>query len=52
MKRASLVAYDEASPEVQVIYDEIMDTMGSAKVLNFCGLSATTRTYCERCGRC
>ena len=35
MKRDSQVAYDDTSPEVRAIYDEIMDTMGSADVLNF-----------------
>ena len=34
MKRSSLVEYDDASPEVQAIYDEIMETMGSPTVLN------------------
>jgi alkylhydroperoxidase family enzyme len=35
VKRNSLVEYEDASPEVQALYDEIMDTMGSASVLNF-----------------
>jgi len=35
MKRDSLVEYDDASPEVQALYDEIMDTMGAPEVLNF-----------------
>ena len=35
MKRNSLIEYEDASPEVQAIYDEIMDTMGSSTVLNF-----------------
>jgi len=35
MKRRTLVEYEDASPEVQAIYDEIMDTMGSPSVLNF-----------------
>ncbi len=35
MKRNSLVEYEDASPEVQAIYDEIMNTMGSPTVLNF-----------------
>ena len=35
MKRTSLIEYEEASPEVRVIYDEVMDTMGSTSVLNF-----------------
>jgi alkylhydroperoxidase family enzyme len=35
MKRSSLVQYEDASPEIQAIYDEIMDTMGSPSVLNF-----------------
>lgn len=34
MKRSTLVEYEDASPEVRAIYDEIMDTMGSSKVLN------------------
>lgn len=34
MKRATLVEYDTAVPEVQSIYDEIMETMGSPDVLN------------------
>ena len=35
MKRNTLVEYDDASPEVRAVYDEIMDTMGSSEVLNF-----------------
>jgi alkylhydroperoxidase family enzyme len=35
MKRNSLVEYDDASPEVRALYDEIMDAMGSSSVLNF-----------------
>lgn len=35
MKRNTLVEYEDASPEVRSVYDEIMDTMGSAAVLNF-----------------
>ena len=35
MKRNTLVEYEDASPEVQAIYDEIMGTMGSPSVLNF-----------------
>ena len=35
MKRSSLVEYEDASPEVQTLYDEIMNTMGSPTVLNF-----------------
>ncbi len=35
MKRTSLVEYEDASPEVRAIYDEIMNTMGSPEVLNF-----------------
>lgn len=35
MKRNTQVEYDDSSPEVRSIYDEIMDTMGSASVLNF-----------------
>jgi alkylhydroperoxidase family enzyme len=34
MKRITLVEYEDASPEVQVVYDEIMNTMGSPTVLN------------------
>jgi len=35
MKRKTLVEYADASPEVRVVYDQIMDTMGSPSVLNF-----------------
>ena len=35
MKRNTLIEYDDASPEVRALYDEIMDTMGSPSVLNF-----------------
>jgi len=35
MKRKTLVEYEEASPEVQGVYDEIMGAMGSPSVLNF-----------------
>ena len=35
MKRTTLVEYDDASPAVQAIYDEIMNTMGAPSVLNF-----------------
>ncbi len=34
MKRNIQVEYEETSPEVRAIYDEIMDTMGSPSVLN------------------
>jgi alkylhydroperoxidase family enzyme len=34
MKRSVQVEYDAASPEVQVIYDEIRNTMGTPGVLN------------------
>jgi alkylhydroperoxidase family enzyme len=34
MKRKTLVEYEDASPEVQAIYDEIMNTMGMPTVLN------------------
>ena len=34
MKRSIQVEYDDASPEVRAVYDEIMDTMGSPSVLN------------------
>lgn len=34
MKRNAVVEYDSASPEVQAIYKEIMDTMGTPDVLN------------------
>jgi hypothetical protein len=30
MKRTTLVEYDDALPAVQAIYDEIMNTMGTA----------------------
>jgi alkylhydroperoxidase family enzyme len=35
MKRTTLVEYEDGSPEVQAIYDEIMTTMGAPSVLNF-----------------
>jgi alkylhydroperoxidase family enzyme len=35
MKRTTHVEYDETSPAVRAIYDEIMDTMGTTSVLNF-----------------
>ena len=35
MKRKTLVEYEDASPEVQAIYDEIRDTMGTPTVLKF-----------------
>ena len=35
MKRNTLVEYEDASPDVQAVYDEIMDRMGSPSVLNF-----------------
>jgi alkylhydroperoxidase family enzyme len=35
MKRRTLVEYDDASPTVQAIYDDIMTTMGAPSVLNF-----------------
>jgi alkylhydroperoxidase family enzyme len=35
MKRNSRVEYDDASPEVRAIYDEILETMGTPSVLNF-----------------
>ena len=34
MKRNTLVEYDDASPEVQALYDDIMSTMGVPGVLN------------------
>ncbi len=34
MKRNSLVAYEDATPEVKAIYDEIMETMGEPEVFN------------------
>jgi len=34
MKRRTMVEYEDATPEVRAIYDEIMDTMGSPGVLN------------------
>jgi alkylhydroperoxidase family enzyme len=34
MKRTTLVEYEDASPEVQAVYDEIMSTMGLPGVLN------------------
>ena len=35
MKRKTQVEYDDASPEVRAIYDDIMGTLGSSDVLNF-----------------
>ena len=35
MKRQTLVEYEDASPEVRGIYDEVVDTMGAPLVLNF-----------------
>jgi alkylhydroperoxidase family enzyme len=35
MKRTTLIEYEDASPEVRAVYDEIMNTMGSSSVLNF-----------------
>jgi len=35
MKRKTLVEYDDATPEVRAIYDEIMETMESPVILNF-----------------
>jgi len=35
MKRQTLVEYKDASPEVQVIYDEVMEVSGSPDVFNF-----------------
>ena len=35
MKRNSLVEYEDASPQVRAIYDEIQNTMGTSSVLNF-----------------
>lgn len=34
MKRTTLITYDEASPGVQTVYDDIMETMGEPEVLN------------------
>lgn len=34
MKRKALVEYDDATPEVRALYDEIMETLGSPDVLN------------------
>jgi len=34
MKRNQQVEYEAASPEVQAVYDDIMDTMGAPAVLN------------------
>lgn len=44
MKRNVQVEYDDASPEVRAIYDEVMDTMGSDSVLNV--LKALGRNAC------
>jgi alkylhydroperoxidase family enzyme len=35
MKRSAHVEYDDTSPEVRTIYDDVMDTMGATSVLNF-----------------
>jgi alkylhydroperoxidase family enzyme len=35
MKRQTLVEYKDASPEVQAIYDEVMEVVGSPDVFNF-----------------
>src|SRR5205823_3870505 len=35
MKRQTLVEYKDASPEVQAIYDEVMEVSGSPDVFNF-----------------
>jgi len=35
MKRKTLVEFEDASPEVRALYEEIMGTMGSPTVLNF-----------------
>jgi len=34
MKRSQQVEYEAAEPEVQAVYDEIMDTLGAPEVLN------------------
>ena len=35
MKRQTLVDYKDASPEIQAIYDEVMEVIGSPDVFNF-----------------
>jgi alkylhydroperoxidase family enzyme len=35
MKRKTHVEFDDTSPEVRALYEEIMDTMGTTSVLNF-----------------
>jgi alkylhydroperoxidase family enzyme len=35
VKRDTQVEYEDASPEVRAVYDEITDTMGSHEILNF-----------------
>jgi alkylhydroperoxidase family enzyme len=35
MKRNSLIEYDDASPEVRSVFDEILDTMGVSDIPNF-----------------
>ena len=35
MKRTTSIEYEDTSPEVRAIYDEIMDTMGTTSVLKF-----------------
>lgn len=34
MKRATLVEYEDATPEVRAIYDDAMETLGTQKTLN------------------
>ena len=34
MKRNTLVEYEDASPDVQAVYNDIMETMGTPGVLN------------------
>jgi hypothetical protein len=35
MKRQTLVEYKDASPEIQAIYDEVMEVTGSPDAFNF-----------------
>src|ERR671917_298623 len=35
MKRQTLVEYDDASPAIQAIYDDVMEVTGSPDVFNF-----------------
>lgn len=34
MKRTSIVDYEDATPQVQAVYDDVMETLGTPKALN------------------